>query len=495
MRPRPSTLVALIVVGEVALGGCGKTAGPPTRSAGPVTLTIGYGLPTGQNPTIGLQQVAKNIALESLVTFSPDGRARPGLVAEWTSSPGDLRLRLRRGVKFNDQSPFDAAIVSRILSAGLSAEMGPAFEDVDRIEPADDAEVRIRLRRPSAFLLETLNLVAVQKPDSKEVVGTGPFAVVSRSADAVEMRRNEAYYQERPAIDRIAIKSFGTQRTAWAEMLRGQIDMLYEVDVQALDALEQSSTVRVVTFPQNYAYVIVLNTRYPALRDPRVRAALNGAIDRPRLIDIALKGHGTPAMTSVLPQLWAYDREGPAFAYDPAAAETILGHGHARLAPFTCLTVDGSPYDRIAVETQRQLAAVGVDMKVEGVDLGTFIKRAGAADFDAILVRARIGGGMSRPYQFWHSQAPQNYGRFSSAIVDRELDAIRHATDDDTYRRAVSGFQKAIVADPPAIFLAWAEGARAVSTRFDVPIERGRDFLGTIRFWRPAADNRPASRN
>ena len=46
-------------------------------------------------------------------------------------------------------------------------------------------------------------------------------------------------------------------------------------------------------------------------------------------------------------------------------------------------------------------------------------------------------------------------------------------------------FQRAIVDDPPAIFLAWSERARAVSTRFEVPVEPGRDILSTLRLWRP----------
>ena len=43
--------------------------------------------------------------------------------------------------------------------------------------------------------------------------------------------------------------------------------------------------------------------------------------------------------------------------------------------------------------------------------------------------------------------------------------------------------------DPPAIFLAWSERARAVSKRFDVPPPKpGRDILGTLRLWKPAGD-------
>ena len=86
-------------------------------------------------------------------------------------------------------------------------------------------------------------------------------------------------------------------------------------------------------------------------------------------------------------------------------------------------------------------------------------------------------------------------GRFESRRVDAALDAIRHAGSDDEYQRGVAAFQRATMDDPPAIFLAWGQRARAVSTRFAVPAEPGRDILGTLGLWRPAADKETDSPN
>jgi hypothetical protein len=73
---------------------------------------------------------------------------------------------------------------------------------------------------------------------------------------------------------------------------------------------------------------------------------------------------------------------------------------------------------------------------------------------------------------------------------------VRHAASDDEYRSGVTAFQQAVVDEPPAIFLAWSERARAVSHRFDVPVpEDGRDVLSTLRLWRPTPNQQSASRN
>jgi hypothetical protein len=77
------------------------------------------------------------------------------------------------------------------------------------------------------------------------------------------------------------------------------------------------------------------------------------------------------------------------------------------------------------------------------------------------------------------------------------LEGIRNAPDDATYKAGVIGLQRAIIDDPPAIFLAWGERLRAVSTRFEVPSEPGRDVLSAplLRLWRPVADGGTASPN
>ena len=71
--------------------------------------------------------------------------------------------------------------------------------------------------------------------------------------------------------------------------------------------------------------------------------------------------------------------------------------------------------------------------------------------------------------------------------VDDSLDAIRHAHDKSAYRAAVANFQRAIVDDPPALFLAWSERARAVTARMDVPLTPNRDVIPTLRLWKPTA--------
>jgi len=136
------------------------------------------------------------------------------------------------------------------------------------------------------------------------------------------------------------------------------------------------------------------------------------------------------------------------------------------------------------------LAAIGIELRLEIVSIDEWYERADAGQFDILLADALMGPTLLRPYQFWHTGSPNNWGHYSSPAVDAALDRVRHAADDNEYRAGVAAFQRAMIDDPPAIFLAWSQRARAVSTRFEVPVEPGRDVLGTLRLWRPAADKR-----
>ena len=262
--------------------------------------------------------------------------------------------------------------------------------------------------------------------------------------------------------------------------------MLYEVGVDELDSLQPSSGTKVFTFQRPYAYVAILNVQKPYLRDPGFRRELNAAIDRATLVRNVLKGHGVPAVGPVWPNHWAYSSELPSFHYEPRPVKT-----RRRL---TCLFPDVS-LERLALEVQRQLRAVGIDLDLEMTTLDKYYQRTQAGDFDLALADAVSGPTLLRPYQFWHSGSPNNWAHFSSPRVDTALDSIRHAPDDAAYKDGVAAFQRAIIDDPPAIFLAWSERARAVSTRFEVPVEPGRDILSTLRLWRPVGDQRLVSRN
>ena len=448
---------------------CHRDSGP-VSSPPAATLRVGVGGLSVQAADAGLRQVVANLSVEGLINFNEDGRPRPFLAESWVTSPDGLTLtfQLHKQAKFHDGSPVTASAVIGILKEALPRAMGSAYEDVADVQELDDSRVQFRLRRPAPLLIEALE-TTIRKP-GKGGASVGPFVPTS---NPLELRANPDYYQGRPAVDNILFTSYPTVRTAWAELLRGGLDMLYEVNADSLDSLQSSSNVAVFSFVRHYQYMIIFGAG-SAFQSADLRRELNAVIDRDAVVRDGLSGHGVPSSGAVPPRHWA------------------LGTEAAR---FTCVVPADSVYERVALTVKRQLAAAGVDMQIKEITQEELLKTADNNHFEAILVDALSGPSLFRSYRRWHSKGGGTTQTIDSPAIDTALDRVRHAASDEEYREGVRAFQQAIVDSPPAIFLAWGERARAVSRRFEVPRpEDGRDALATLRLWKPAGEIQLASR-
>ncbi|MBI3401701.1 MAG: ABC transporter substrate-binding protein [Acidobacteria bacterium] len=483
-----------VAVAAVLLTACRPATGEQSSSSDPIALHVGVPqLPA--NATNGLRQLAQNQAVESLASVADDGRLRPSLAKDWRVSTDGLTLtvNLRSGVTFHDGTPVTSTIVANSIRQTLPSVMGTAFTDIEDVATAGETQVVVRLRHRSPFLLDALE-VPVPKPGAA-LTGTGPF-IVEDQKSPTELKANPKYYLGRPTVDRILVETFPSVRTAWAEMLRGRIDMLYEVGVDELDLLEASTNVAIFTFARAYQYAVVLNQESAGLRSKEVRQALNLSIDRDALVQKVLRGHGTVSFGPVWPHNFAARADWPVFRFDPKlAAQKLAQTSGSRGDPlrFTCLVRPNELDERMSLVLKQQLEAVGIDMNIEEAEMDRIIDSLNHRRFDAVLLESPNGPTLLRSYRSWHSGGPMNA---HSETVDTALDAIRYAKSEEEYTKAVGSFQQAAIDDPPAIFLAWVERARAVSKRFIVPLaEPGRDILSTLRLWKPATDQRVANRN
>jgi ABC-type transport system substrate-binding protein len=222
------------------------------------------------------------------------------------------------------------------------------------------------------------------------------------------------------------------------------------------------------------------------------------AIDRDKLVTDALNGHGVPSWSPVSPRHWALEPSAHEnHPYDPGQSAQLIGGTTSKRAStrFTLLIASDTVYERIALELKRQLEAVGVEMAVEAVSQDQQFDRLQHGRYEAVLIDAISGPSLLRPYGFWHSRMPGNSGMFGNRAVDEAFDGVREAETESAYRAAIGNLVRVFREDPPAVFLAWSVRARAITTRFDVQGEEGRDVLSTLRLWKPTPVQERASRN
>jgi len=488
--------VIAVIAGATLSWACRPSGGEAPKASPPTTLRMGISQVSATNPGTGLRQLNSLLTQESLARAIDDGRMQPSLAEGWTPQNGGrtLVVKLRPKITFHDGSPLDAAAIAKILPDSLKDFMGPFSSEVEQIRATGPDTLEITFRRPSPFLLETLES-PIQRPGTPPI-GTGPYIAAPGSMTA--FTANAGYYLGKPAIEHINVTTYPTVRAAWAELLRDRIDWLWEVGPDAVDSMTTSNSVAMFTYTRRYQFVLAFNPSARAVRSRDVRLGLNAAIDRDRLVKSALNGHGTPSVGMIWPRHWALQDNRTALAFDPGAASQALDRARPKASDrihFTCLVPPDALNERVALEVKRQFEAVGVDMSVEEVPQEQLFERLGKGDYEATLFEFISGPTLFRPYLVWHSGGPLNWGRFGGPTIDKALDAVRFSGTDAEYRAAVANLNQILLEDPPGVFLAWQERARAVSRRFSVPSEPGRDILGTLRLWKPAADTRQASRN
>jgi peptide/nickel transport system substrate-binding protein len=488
----------------LCLAACGGSeSSSNTRSNEPIVLRVGVPEGNVSSDDLGVGQFVRFLNFESLTLNGPDGRPVPRLAEHWQWEDGNrtLRVFLRPSVFLHDNRPFAGQTAADLLREAVTRKENlaryPSFADIESVTAPTDLELRIQLKRPSGTLPDDLN---VQLGAGKAEAGTGPFRTVVPGAEP-SLEAFDRYYQGKPAIDQVAVKRFESLRTAWAALLRDELDMLYDVPADSVEFV-RNDDVEVISVPRWYQYHLAFNAHHPVLKSPLVRKALNLAVDRASIVKNILYGAAEASSGPFYPKYWAYDatQTQTQYRYAPAEAAALLDTAGYRLPAtanasgtrarfrFTCvLPQNFAVWESVALEIQRDLFNVGVDMQFKTLPLEQFRVLVGKpGGFDAALGDMISGPTPARTYMWWRSAkgAPVVYNVFGyeNAEAERLYESLLRSTNEAATRTAVSKLQRVMYEDPPAIFIAWSTRTRAIHKRFAFPGTE-RDPLVTISQW------------
>lgn len=487
-----------VVAAAAVLAAVATCAARPNQDSGPAGVRVGVVVPRESSPAgqvVGLTYLTSALVGETLFSVDNAGRFQPRLVETWQRSD-DGRVwtfTLKRGVTLHNGTALTSALVVEAIRRQLGA-----FAGATSVVALDEWSFRIEQARASSFLLDGLVNVGINNVDGTRT-GTGPFVLSPREGDTVTFRAFDAYHRGAPTVREIGLLQYADQRNAWSALMRSEIDVLYEVSPEAREFVETESTVAVSSFVRPYTQLLGFNLTDPRFQDRRVRRAMNLAIDRDSVITTALKGHARPAFDHLWPRHWAVDATRSSYPADKTAALRLLeASGRVSLQPssehrmpsrlaFECIVYE--PLEKVALAVQRELATIDVDMTIQLLSAPQMGQRIATGQYEAFLFELTNARMLGFTYLFWHSESEANV-RTGYSAADEALDRVRYARGDTEIRAAVQAVQDVMRDDPPAVFLAYPEVARAVSRRFVIPPGE-EDIFHTIARWAPA---RPASR-
>lgn len=344
--------------------------------------------PYDANDTLS-QAVAKSF-YQGLFSFDKEMKL-VNVLAESSQASDDgltYTIKLRSGIKFQDGTDFNAEAVKVNLDRASNPDNHlkryNLFKYIATTEVVDPLTVKITLKQPfSAFINNLAHPAAAMisptalKKYGKEIgfhpVGTGPYVFETwNQTDFVKVKKWAGYWKPGyPKLDTITWRPIVDNNTRAAMLQTGEATFSFPVPFEQAKRLESNAKLNVITTPSIMQRYISLNVTQKPFNNPKVREALEYAINREALAKVAFAGYATPA-TGIVPPSIDFAQRYPAIKYDPAKARALLkeaGYGNG-FETTLWSSHNHSTAQKVLQFTQQQLAQVGVKVKVTAMDAG-----------------------------------------------------------------------------------------------------------------------------
>lgn len=388
--------VTRLIIAATLLGaaGCGSAAG---RRGATVLYASGADLQS-INPLLTVhpmaRQVQRYVLLTTLARYDSALVPTPYLARDWTWSADHraLTFRIRTSVRWHDGVATTAHDAAFTLDAARAPETGyPRLNDLRNflaVRAPDDSTLVIEFARaPAAFpdVLTDLSIVPKHLLDTvprtrlrqaawnERPVGNGPFKFVAHEPNRRWVFTANADFPAElggpPRLERFIVVVVDEPTTKLAALTSGELDV---AGIQPAHAsfVRRNPALAVVSYPLNFTYALVFNTRRPPFDDIRLRRAAALALDRQEIVDGYLFGFGTPAWGPVPPDVPGYlAPRKPAASIEPASTAVAR-----RRIAFEMLTV-GSGEAALEQMIQARLAPAGLDASIRQLELGAFLDR------------------------------------------------------------------------------------------------------------------------
>jgi peptide/nickel transport system substrate-binding protein len=319
----------------------------------PVTLRIAttYIWDTA-NPTFGWYNYGLRYLLyDTLIEWTEVDLFEPNLAESWSASDDGLvwTFNIREGVTFHDGTPCTAEEIAWNLNWAQEMEIETYsfylynFEEVVALDPTT---LQITLSEPVGNMEYLLVFVWILPPsvwqdmtydeimefeDIAAGMGTGPYKLVDwTEGESLILEANENYWRGAPAVDRVIWQEYATEDAMVQALLAGEVDVVSSVPSTAIQTLQGTENIQVLNMPTLTIEELIINshengTQPESLNDLAVRLAIEYAVDKQQIVDVAYLGYGEPATVVIPPGMGDfYNSEVKAIPFDPDEGNRIL---------------------------------------------------------------------------------------------------------------------------------------------------------------------------
>jgi peptide/nickel transport system substrate-binding protein len=428
-------------------------------------LAIGGEPEQGFDPLLGWGQYGNPLFQSTLLSRGKDLLPQPELATKWSLSEDRLTwtLILRDDARFADDTPLTAKDVAYTFNAAAQAGGRADLSALAGAQAVDEHTVTLRLHTPHITFVDqllTLGIVPHAERDNgynehygRQPLGSGPYQLIEwQEGEQLIVERNPYFYGPTPAFERLVFLFTGEDATLSAAHA-GRIDiasvppaLAANVPAHMQRVTMESVDNRGILFPMQPADGEHAASGAPigndVTADLAIRQAINLAVDRDTLVEVALHGYGRPAFGPADGLPWS-DEEERLEAPNFDRAEAILEAAGWELRDDGLRYKGGLParfrLTYPASDTTRQLLSEVSAAMVRplGIEMQPTARHWDAIQREALHQDAILFGfGSHSPqevYYLFHSQHAgngfYNSGFYANPEVDAHLDAAQAAAN------------------------------------------------------------------
>ncbi len=274
---------------------------------------------------------------DTLVTLDPQLKAQPALATSW-ENPSDTtwRFKLRQGVKFHDGSPFNAEVakysLERFVDPNTKNPEAAVLKPITSVKVIDDSTLELTTDGPFAGTLTALQNAFIMSPTAvqaagdqvaKKPIGTGQYKFVEWvPGERLVMDANPDYWGTKAKIQKLTWKPVAEASTRIVALRTGQADLIANIPPQMMDQIT-GPDMKLERVP-GILIAIMFNFAMKPFDDPKVRQALNYAVNVDEIIQFVLGGAATRLASATKPGMLGHDPDLKPYPYDPAKAKQLL---------------------------------------------------------------------------------------------------------------------------------------------------------------------------
>ncbi|MCB2108163.1 MAG: ABC transporter substrate-binding protein [Rhodobacteraceae bacterium] len=370
-------------------------------------------------PTLGLNPLTST-NLPPLYTFAAifdaltwvdeHGAARPQVAVSWTAA-NELTwvFKLRNDVRFSDGTPLTAKDVVFAIDllhspVGRSYTVNVELPSLRAGRVIDATTVEITTWTPNPFLPQELSLVRLPSPRAwgaggdagfnANPVGSGPFKVVTQDPARMVLTANPHAWRK-PKVDRLELIAAPDPITRTQGILSGRVDLTFVLGPDQIPQLEAEGHRVVVTAEPAIILLAFITEKQSPLTDVRVRQALNYAVDKQRIVDAIMAGHGRVASQTAAANAFGFDPQIEPYPYDPDRARQLLaeagypegfsmvGEIYSGTSSFATLVYQQTAADLLRVGVKLDLQLIPIPQYARGLHQGDWRGVAFGIDYNA----------------------------------------------------------------------------------------------------------------